>query len=89
MRQFLSVKKVEFPPLNNLLSTHKALFADTLIVLNGKGRAVDFSELVKCTAASLLKVVKEVTPDFSPSAGTGIDSLPLDLLFSLFYFFHA
>ena len=69
VRYFLAAKQVEFPPSNKLLSVRKSLHPTTKSVLDGKGRSVDFSEVVSCTAASLVRVVKEVTPGFSPSTG--------------------
>ena len=58
LRQFLSMKNIDFPSTNALLPVRKSLRPETNPVLEGKGRAVDYKELVSSTTvASTIQVV--------------------------------
>ena len=70
VRQYLAVKDVEFPTTTNMLPVRKSFRPETKAVLNGKGRAADFGELIICTAASLIRVVKETDQNFNAANGT-------------------
>ena len=69
VRHFLSKKDIYFPPTNELLPIRKSLRPETKEVLDGKGRSVNYCEVVSSTAASLLRVLKEVNTDFNPECG--------------------
>ena len=64
LKQFLSMKNIKFPTTNELLPVRKSLRPDTMSVMEGKGRAVDYTELVSCTAASTIQVVLAENPKF-------------------------
>ena len=64
LKHFLSMKNIKFPTTNELLPVRKSLRPDTISVMEGKGRAVDYTELVSCTAASTIQVVLEENPKF-------------------------
>ena len=63
LRQFLSMKNINFPSTNALLPVRKSLRPETNPVLEGKGRAVDYKELVSSTVASTIQVVTTENPD--------------------------
>ena len=65
-RYFLAQKNIEFPTTNSLLPVRKSLRPQTFPVLDGKGRGVEYKELVTSTISSVIKVVSENLPDMSP-----------------------
>ena len=64
LKQFLSMKDIKFPSTNELLPVRKSLQPETTPVMEGKGRAVDYTELVSCTAALTIRVVVAENPEF-------------------------
>ena len=84
MRQFLSMRNVDFPTTNDILKTRVSLRPETTSVLEQRGRTVDYKELVSMTAKSILKVCKEKDEDFLPvdvklyikDGGDGAGSMP-------------
>ena len=60
---FLGHKDIEFPTTNALLPVRKSLRPRTYSVLDGKGRGVDYKELVTKTVSSVLKIVADISPD--------------------------
>ena len=69
VRQFLSMKAIKFPTTNELLPVRKSLRPETFPVLDNKGRAVNFTELVSSTITSVFKVVAAENPNFDHQAG--------------------
>ena len=59
VKDFLAIKNVEFPTTNDLLPVRKSLRPDTFSVLDGKGRSLDYKNLVSDTISSVLRVVSE------------------------------
>ena len=69
VRQYLAVKNVDFPTPDDIRPTRKSLRPKTKSILDGKGRSTDFAELINCTAASIVKVIKEKNKDFKANDG--------------------
>ena len=57
IRQFLMSKDIEFPTTNELLEARKKLRPESESVLDGKGRSVNYTDLVLTTAKSILSVI--------------------------------
>ena len=84
VRRFMHSKNVWFPTTNELLEARKSLRPVTVPVLEGKGRGVDYVDLVKQTASSIISVVCLEDGDFVPNnlklylkdGGDGAGSMP-------------
>ena len=59
VKDFLAIKNVEFPTTNDLLPVRKSLRPNTFSVLDGKGRSLDYKNLVSDTISLVLRVVPE------------------------------
>ena len=55
VRQFLSIKDIEFPTTNSMLPVRKSLRPDTSSVFEGKGHGVDYTDIVSDAITSILK----------------------------------
>ena len=53
------IKDIEFPTTNSILPIQKLLRPDTSSVFEGKGRGVDYTDIVSDTITSILKVTHE------------------------------
>ena len=58
-QHFLPTKDVQFPTTDSMLPVRKSLRPETFSVLNGKGRAASYRDLVSSTISSVIKVLKE------------------------------
>lgn len=65
VRYFLGLKNINFPTTNELLPVRKSLRPQTYPVLENKGRGVDYKELVTSTVTSVVKIVRELSPNQS------------------------
>ena len=59
VKDFLAIKNIEFPTTNDLLPVRKSLRPNTFSVLDGKGRSLDYKNLVSDTISLVLRVVPE------------------------------
>ena len=62
-RYFLGQKGIEFPTANKLLPVRQSLRHPTYSIMDGKGRGLDIKELVSETLQSIIKIVKETSPN--------------------------
>ena len=62
-RYFLGQKGIEFPTTNKLLPIRLSLRPPTYSIMDGKGRGLDIKELISETLQSIIKIVKETSPN--------------------------
>lgn len=64
VRHFLSQKDINFPTTNEILPIRKSMRPPTYpVVVENEGRGVCYTELVQNTVSSVLKIVKDISPN--------------------------